>query len=41
MGSIPGVLLGSQLTVRAPTRVLRTILAAALILSGLAMLFKG
>jgi uncharacterized protein len=41
MGSIPGVLLGSQLTVRAPTRVLRTCLAAVLFLSGLAMLFKG
>jgi hypothetical protein len=41
MGSIPGVLLGSQLTVRAPTRVLRSILAAVLFLSGLAMLFKG
>jgi uncharacterized membrane protein YfcA len=41
MGSIPGVLLGSQLTVKAPTRVLRTILAAVLFLSGLALLFKG
>ena len=41
MGSIPGVLLGSQLTVKAPTRVLRTCLAAVLFLSGLAMLFKG
>jgi len=41
MGSIPGVLLGSQLTVKAPTRVLRSILAAVLFLSGLAMLFKG
>ena len=41
MGSIPGVLLGSQLTVKAPTRVLRTILAAVLFLSGLAMVFKG
>ena len=41
MGSIPGVLLGSQLTVKAPTRVLRTCLAVVLFLSGLAMLFKG
>ena len=41
MGSIPGVLLGSQLTVRAPARVLRGILAAVLFLSGLALLFKG
>jgi uncharacterized membrane protein YfcA len=35
------VLLGSQLTVKAPTRVLRTVLAAVLFLSGLAMFFKG
>ena len=41
MGSIPGVLLGSQLTIKAPTRMLRTILAAVLFLSGLALLFKG
>ena len=41
MGSIPGVLLGSQLTVKAPTRVLRGVLAAVLFLSGLAMLFKA
>jgi uncharacterized membrane protein YfcA len=41
MGSIPGVLLGSQLTVHAPARVLRGILAAVLFLSGLALLFKG
>ena len=41
MGSIPGVLLGSQLTVKAPTRVLRSILAAVLFLSGLALVFKS
>ncbi len=41
MGSIPGVLLGSQLTVHAPTRMLRGILAAVLFLSGLALLFKS
>jgi uncharacterized protein len=41
MGSIPGVLLGSQLTVKAPTRVLRSCLAVVLFLSGLAMVFKG
>ena len=41
MGSIPGVLLGSQLTVKAPTRVLRSVLAAVLFLSGLALLFKS
>jgi uncharacterized membrane protein YfcA len=40
MGSIPGVLLGSQLTVKAPTRVLRSILAVVLFLSGLALIFK-
>jgi uncharacterized protein len=40
MGSIPGVLLGSQLTVKAPTRVLRSILAVVLFLSGLALVFK-
>jgi uncharacterized membrane protein YfcA len=41
MGSIPGVLMGSQLTVRAPNRVLRSILAVVLFLSGLALLFKS
>ena len=41
MGSLPGVLLGSQLTVHAPARVLRGILATVLFLSGLALLFKG
>jgi uncharacterized membrane protein YfcA len=41
MGSIPGVLLGSQLTAKAPTRVLRACLAAVLFLSGIALLFKG
>lgn len=41
MGSIPGVLMGSQLTIHAPNRVLRSILAAVLFLSGLALVFKG
>jgi len=41
MGSIPGVLLGSQLTVHAPNRLLRGLLAAVLFLSGLALLFKS
>jgi uncharacterized protein len=41
MGSIPGVLIGSQLTVHAPTRLLRGILASVLFLSGLALLFKA
>ena len=41
MGSIPGVLIGSQLTVHAPTRVLRSILAVILFLSGLAAVVQG
>ena len=35
IGSIPGVLLGSQLTVRMPERAIRTALATVLFLSGL------
>jgi len=38
LGSIPGVLLGSQLTVRAPERALRIALASTLLLSGLKLL---
>jgi len=41
MGSIPGVLMGSQLTIHAPNRVLRGILAGVLFVSGLALLFKA
>jgi uncharacterized protein len=41
LGSIPGVILGSHLTIRAPTRVLRICLAAVLFLSGLAMFAKA
>ncbi len=41
MGSIPGVLIGSQLTLRAPTRLLRIILAVVLFMSGLALLGKA
>ena len=41
MGSIPGVLIGSQLTLRAPTRLLRIILAVVLFVSGLALLGKA
>lgn len=37
MGSVPGVLIGSQLTIRAPSRVLRAILGLVLFLSGLAL----
>jgi len=38
LGSIPGVLVGSQLTVRAPERALRIGLASTLLLSGLKLL---
>jgi hypothetical protein len=41
MGSIPGVILGSHLTLMAPTRVLRICLAVVLFLSGLAMFSKA
>jgi len=41
MGSIPGVLVGSQLTKLAPNRLLRLCLAAVLFLSGLALLGKA
>jgi uncharacterized membrane protein YfcA len=41
MGSIPGVLVGSQLTKLAPSRVLRLCLAVVLFLSGLALLAKA
>jgi uncharacterized protein len=41
MGSIPGVLVGSQLTKLAPNRVLRLCLALVLFLSGLALLGKA
>jgi uncharacterized membrane protein YfcA len=40
MGSVPGVIAGSSLTVKTPTRALRLCLAAVLFLSGLAMLGK-
>jgi uncharacterized membrane protein YfcA len=41
IGSIPGVIVGSHLTVRTSTRALRGVLAAVLFLSGLALLFKA
>jgi len=41
MGSVPGVIAGSHLTVRTPTRALRAVLAGLLFLSGVAMIFKG
>jgi hypothetical protein len=41
LGSIPGVLVGSQLTKLAPNRVLRLCLAVVLFLSGLALLGKA
>lgn len=37
MGSLPGVLIGAQLTVHAPSRALRAVLALVLFLSGLAL----
>jgi len=40
MGSVPGVIAGSHLTVRTPTRALRAVLAILLLLSGIAMIFK-
>ena len=40
VGSIPGVLIGSRLTLRAPRRVLQAALAALLILSGLRLLLR-
>lgn len=41
LGSIAGVVLGSHLTIHAPTCQMRACLATVLILSGLAMLFKA
>jgi uncharacterized membrane protein YfcA len=41
IGSIPGVIIGSHLTVRTPTGWLRACLAAVLFLSGIALLFKA
>ena len=41
MGSVPGVIAGSHLTVRTPTKALRVCLAVVLFLSGLAMLGKA
>jgi hypothetical protein len=38
LGSVPGVLLGSQLTVRLPERALRVGLATVLLLSGIELL---
>ena len=41
VGSIPGIIAGSQLTIRTPTRVLRLCLAAVLLLSGIVMYGKA
>jgi hypothetical protein len=38
LGSVPGILLGSQLTVRLPDRALRVGLATVLLLSGIELL---
>jgi hypothetical protein len=40
IGSVPGVIFGSHLTIRTPTRILRVALAVVLVLSGIAMLGK-
>ena len=38
LGSIPGVLIGSQFTIKVPDRALRGVLAGVLVLSGLKLL---
>jgi uncharacterized membrane protein YfcA len=40
VGSVPGVVIGSRLTLRAPRRILQAALAALLILSGLRLLLR-
>jgi len=40
LGSVPGVIAGSHLTIKTPTKALRACLAVVLFLSGLAMLAK-
>ena len=41
LGSIPGIVAGSHLTLRTPNRLLRICLAAVLLLSGIALLGKA
>jgi hypothetical protein len=41
LGSIPGIVAGSHLTIRTPNRLLRICLAVVLFLSGLAMFGKA
>ncbi len=41
LGSIPGIIIGSQLTIRTPNRLLRICLAVVLFLSGLALFGKA
>lgn len=41
LGSVPGVILGSHLTLKTPTKWLRFILALVLFASGIAMLLRG
>ena len=41
IGSVPGVIAGSHLTVRTPTKALRVCLAVVLLLSGIAMITRG
>ena len=41
LGSVPGVILGSHLTLKTPAKWLRLILALVLFVSGIAMLLKA
>jgi len=41
LGSIPGIVIGSHLTLRTPSRLLRIVLAIVLFLSGIALLGKA
>jgi uncharacterized membrane protein YfcA len=38
LGSVPGVLLGSTLSIKAPTKLLRTIIASLILISGLKLI---
>jgi hypothetical protein len=38
LGSIPGVLLGSTLSAKAPTKITRTIIASLILISGLKLI---
>jgi hypothetical protein len=38
LGSVPGVLLGSTLSAKAPAKLLRTLIASLILISGLKMI---